>query len=765
MAEAHQAVAFSFAVTHDGLDVDFDLEVLRLIFHSGVRSWRKRITRFKNNVQNGFYPGSLSSLVVTQGALVAAEAAGRDWTLGLTDKLVLHFPKNTPGFRMLAAALIGLAGWAGAVLSIRQMLRLLLHYHGWMYEERGAGRKVSLATRSWLLLMQPFIRLARPQLYSFQGAIPSLPVPSLEDTCVKYLRSVRPLLDDDKYQRMEKLSTEFVNGIGRKLQRYLYLKRMWSTNYVSDWWEEYVYLRGRAPIMVNSNFYGIDTLLRHPSKIQAARAANVIYECLLFRRAIERQELEPIMVQGTVPLCSWQYERVFNTSRVPGIETDRIVHLNDSTHVAVYCHGKYFKLPLYHKGRLLKPCEMEIQLQRIIDDDSPVQPGEEKLAALTAGERTAWARCRQEFFSKGLNKVSLLTIEGAAFVVALDDQEYNYDPNDHNLLDDFGRGLLHGKGYDRWFDKSFTLVIGKNGRIGFNAEHSWADAAVIAHMWEFAISADVLGSGYKEDGHCKGAPEFEPPAPIRLKWEIPLACIDQIENSYQVSLSLLNDVDLRLYVHSAFGKGLMKKCRLSPDAFIQMALQLAYYRDAGKFNLTYEASMTRLFREGRTETVRPCTIESSQWVKAMHDESVSSTDRIQMLRKACQVHQRGYQDAMCGKGIDRHLFCLYVVSKYLEVDSAFLKEVLSEPWRLSTSQTPHGQTSKLDLSKNPDCISAGGGFGPVADDGYGVSYIIAGEDLIFFHISSKKSSPETDSNRFASQIGRALADMKSLFGF
>ena len=69
--------------------------------------------------------------------------------------------------------------------------------------------------------------------------------------------------------------------------------------------------------------------------------------------------------------------------------------------------------------------------------------------------------------------------------------------------------------------------------------------------------------------------------------------------------------------------------------------------------------------------------------------------------------------------------------------------MLSEPWRLSTSQTPHGQTNRLDLSKNPDCISAGGGFGPVADDGYGVSYIIAGEDTLFFHISSKKSSPVT----------------------
>lgn len=105
--------------------------------------------------------------------------------------------------------------------------------------------------------------------------------------------------------------------------------------------------------------------------------------------------------------------------------------------------------------------------------------------------------------------------------------------------------------------------------------------------------------------------------------------------------------------------------------------------------------------------------------------------------------QVGYQDAMCGKGIDRHLFCLYVVSKYLEVDSPFLKEVLSEPWRLSTSQTPHGQTGRMDLTKHPKCISAGGGFGPVADDGYGVSYIIAGEDIVFFHISNKKSSSQT----------------------
>jgi len=201
----------------------------------------------------------------------------------------------------------------------------------------------------------------------------------------------------------------------------------------------------------------------------------------------------------------------------------------------------------------------------------------------------------------------------------------------------------------------------------------------------------------------------------------------------------LNDVDLKLLVCDTYGKGFMKTCKVSPDAFIQMALQLAYYRDAGRFNLTYEASMTRLFKEGRTETVRPCSLESCAWVKAMDDSSIPNEEKIVLLGKACQHHQRGYQDAMVGRGIDRHLFCLYVISKYLEIDSPFLKEVLSEPWRLSTSQTPHGQTSKLDLTAHPDCISAGGGFGPVADDGYGVSYIIAGENLIFFHVSPKKA--------------------------
>ncbi|XP_043605399.1 carnitine O-palmitoyltransferase 1, liver isoform isoform X1 [Bombus pyrosoma] len=784
MAEAHSAVAFSFSITHEGWDVNFDREVLHLVWQSGIRSWKKRFFRFVNNLRSGVYPASLESLWFTIALVTAIHFAGYKVPYDLVGKAAPYLSGSSILAHLAGSFIVGLFLWLIVIYIMRYTLKLLLMYKGWMYESREKRSNASRVTKLWTTLVKLFFGWHKPMLYSFQGSLPRLPLPLVENTMKRYLRSVRPLLDDKNYSRMETLANEFQRGIGVKLQRYLILKSWWATNYVSDWWEEYVYLRGRSPIMVNSNFYGIDAILMYPTHVQVARAASVIYSCLQYRRLIERQELEPILIQGLVPLCSWQYERLFNTTRVPGLETDKIVHYQDSKHIVVYHKGKYFKVLIYHKSRILQACEIEIQMQQILDDKSEPSEGEEKLAALTAGERTAWAIAREEFFSKGVNKASLDLIEKAAFVVALDDVPYVYDPEDPDKLDQYGRILLHGKGYDRWFDKSFTLCIGNNGRTGFNAEHSWADAAVMSHMWEYVVSqeitnreadAPIMGSlweyviandvemGYKEDGYNKGVPEFTPPPPVRLQWDLNPKCIAAIEESNQVAQNLLNDVELRIYVHDAYGKGFMKVNSMSPDAYIQMALQLAYFRDSGKFNLTYEASMTRLFREGRTETVRPCTIESTNWVKAMESKNTTVETRYDLLMAAAKQHQKGYQDAMCGKGIDRHLFCLYVVSKYLEVDSPFLKEVLSEPWKLSTSQTPHGQTSLINLKKHPNCISAGGGFGPVADDGYGVSYIIAGENLIFFHISCKRNSPETNAARFAKQIERALADMKNLF--
>lgn len=771
MAEAHQAVAFTFTYHQDhSYDFSINLDALNIIWLAVVRSWKKRIARFFTHCKNGFFPSSTNFLFAMYALVVGLRLYYNFDTFNIMQSLEFYPPirsYESPYTRLLLSCLVySIAIWLIKAALLRYYLKFLLMYKGWMYESRSSGG-YSILSKIWLVNLQLLFRLSRkPQLYSYQSSLPKLPLPALKDTIQRYLRSIKPLCSSEEhYQDIQRKAIEFQNGIGKKLQLYLHLKSWMSTNYVSDWWEEYVYLRARSPLMVNSNYYGIDALLVCPTDKQTSRAANLIYSSIIFRRQIDRQELKPLMIQGLVPLCSRQYERTFNTTRIPGVETDKLVHLNDSSHVAVYHLGRWYKLIFHHKGKLLKPKQIEFLLDKIVSDTEDPTNAEEYISSLTTLDRAKWAKIReQKLLTNPVNRQSLRAIENAAFVVVLEDDEFEFDPNDPSKLDRYGQLLLHGKGNDRWYDKSLNLIVSKTGRCGFNVEHSFADAPVLAHYWEFTLGYDYCHLGYDDFGRCTlGPDEFNSNGVVRLNWNITEDLKTDLLDAHKNAVQILSDVDLRLLMHDAYGKGFIKCLKVSPDAYIQMALQLAYYRDVKHLSLTYEASMTRLYREGRTETVRPVTIESAEWVYSMDNPKKDVKERLRLLKTACEYHTLVIQKAMCGKGVDRHLFCLYIISRYLETENDFLKEVLSEPWKLSTSQTPHNQANILDPKRFPKHISCGGGFGPVADDGYGVSYMIAGEDLLFFHVSSKKSSKETDSARFANNINVALRDMKLMF--
>ncbi|XP_039220864.1 carnitine O-palmitoyltransferase 1, brain isoform isoform X3 [Crotalus tigris] len=738
MAEAHQAVAFQFTVSPEGIDLQLSHAAIKEIYLSGLRSWKKKFNQIRNGFVTGVYPASPSSWLFMVTAILVTQFSRLDPSMGMIDKIKEHLPVSNylsdQGLNVLSVLAFSTGLWLALIMTMRSILKMLLCYHGWMYEEHG---RISITTKIWLALVKIFSG-RKPMLYSYQASLPRLPVPAIKDTMRRYLESIRPLTTDAEFHRMTGLVRDFERTLGPHLQWYLTLKSWWAPNSVSDWWEEYVYLRGRSPLMVNSNYYGMDFLYVTPTPIQAARAGNLVYAMLQYRRKLIREEIKPSMLPNSfIPLCSAQWQRLFNSTRLPGMGQDKIQHLQDSDHIAVYHAGRLFRVSLYYKGRLLEPCELQAQFEAILCDPTPPLPGEEKLPSMTAGERDSWARARHTYFQSGINKQSLNIIEKAAFFLTLDTSEQGLlGPNPGQALDIYAKSLLHGHCCDRWFDKSFNLIVYRNGKAGINAEHSWADAPIVGHLWEYTLATDSFQLGYDDDGNCKGKMDPNVPPPQKLEWEIS---------------------------PEDFGKGHIKKCRTSPDAFIQLALQLAHFRDMNKFCLTYEASMTRLFREGRTETVRSCTIESCNFVKAVMDPHQTDNSRLRLFRVAAEKHQNLYREAMIGSGIDRHLFCLYVVSKYLGLDSPFLREVLSEPWRLSTSQTPIQQIELFDLQNNPDYVSCGGGFGPVDDNGYGVSYIIVGEDLINFHVSCKFSGQGTDAHRFGFNIRKAMNDILILF--
>ena len=297
-----------------------------------------------------------------------------------------------------------------------------------------------------------------------------------------------------------------------------------------------MYLRGRSPIMINSNYYSIDAIATSPTLNQAARAGHVVHLAFQFRRLLIKQELTPIVLHNVVPMCSNQYERFFNTTRIPGVETDTVAHLKDSTYVVVMHRGRFFRLCCYNKGRLLNSAELQRQIQGILNDPSTSDEGEAHLGALTASDRGTWAETRNRFFQSGLNKASLDVIEKAAFILVLDDYEYGYDPKDEMALSRFGALMLHGLGYDRWFDKSFQLIVGSNARIGLNGEHSWADAPVVGHFWEYIISNDFGGNNYDSEGNCYGTIMDVPPKAKKLRWEIPEECRNTIEKCKKVCI-------------------------------------------------------------------------------------------------------------------------------------------------------------------------------------------------------------------------------------
>jgi len=66
-------------------------------------------------------------------------------------------------------------------------------------------RSQSIMTLCWGALVRLFSG-HHPTFLSYQNSLPRMPVPSLSDTCRKFMLSMKPLLDDDEYKEMEALA-------------------------------------------------------------------------------------------------------------------------------------------------------------------------------------------------------------------------------------------------------------------------------------------------------------------------------------------------------------------------------------------------------------------------------------------------------------------------------------------------------------------------------------------------------------------------------
>eukprot|EP00753_Platysulcus_tardus_P015050 PLAT4745.2.p1 GENE.PLAT4745.2~~PLAT4745.2.p1 ORF type:complete len:641 (+),score=216.95 PLAT4745.2:280-2202(+) len=611
-------------------------------------------------------------------------------------------------------------------------------------------------------LVTPLTKRQKTVMLRFQAELPRLPIPPLHETLERFVASAKPVLSETDAATAKAEAEAFVEEGGGELDAALreYASQPSVASYLEEWWTD-SYLNDRAPCVINVNpSFLLQDGPTAESRDQVARAASLLRSVLNFHALVASGTLTPDKIRKA-PLCMSQFTRMFATTRVPGRSRDELRTAADSRHIIIACRNQFYKLDVLSPDgqQLLSDAAARAALQACLDDSAAVAADEAASSAvgvLTSLPRADWAELRAALCELHAdNAAAVSAIESALFLICLDDDA----PADtlsatrvllhgsHTLSED---GIQLGSCCNRWFDKSLQFIVASNGSAGINFEHSWGDghsvlrlAADVAADELQRLSDELRG---KRVRHPRSAEK--PPCPQRLRWRLNPVLTRGIAFAEASFGDLIRQTDLAVIDFDDFGKLAIVALRCSPDAFVQLAFQLAYYRLYGKLVSTYESVMTKRFLHGRTECGRSASSQALSFVRSFLDSSQSPSAKADALKAAVAAQVASVKACAKGLGADRHLFAMSALAD---------KHKLRKPRLLSGKAWKTLNTVLLSTSNCGNPALKLFAFGPVATNGFGVGYII-GRRTIRISVSSKHRQTE----RFSRAIATSLRDMLAL---
>ena len=605
---------------------------------------------------------------------------------------------------------------------------------------------------------------ALPSMH-FQSCLPRLPVPELDETLDKHLVALQPIVTPAQFADAEAAVADFRKGAGPELQAQLVAQDAANpdTAFFSKWWFD-MYLSDRQPLPINYNpqlTFKMDPSSDPAKNEQVARAAGLVHSSVRFMKTLTSGALAPDLFElnkersqagwyaplmkalppfpslpgpfqgasprlagtvmcGAYPLDMSQYENLFGSTRLPGARTDTLATaaqqgvaggLAAVRHIAVQRGGRFYSVDvLAADGSAVPTAELMGALQQIVDAPADAAADANGLGVLTTLPRDQWAIARAELVSDATNAASVATIDSALFVLCLDEASPGGEGCDMARMaaqevSAQGSTLLHGSGRNRWFDKSFELIVCANGRAAVNFEHSWGDGVCVLRyaneVFDDAAAAPLAAA----------AP---PSAPAReLAWNLSEGTAAAVAGAGETFDAWLDRLTVQVSLVPGLGSAFPKQAGVGQDALLQMAIQLGHYKLHGTTVSTYESASTAAFKHGRTETIRSATAEAAALCAAMESGGASAEQKVEAFKAAAKKHNGLTKDALMGKGVDRHLFGL---RKLAEQNGGAL------PAMFETEAMDVWGKIILSTSTLSSHALEGGGFGPVNDDCYGVGY-------------------------------------------
>lgn len=620
----------------------------------------------------------------------------------------------------------------------------------------------------------------------FQSSLFRLKIPSLEQTKQRYLTALEPVFKDDlRYTKTCSLVNDFFKTQANDLQAQLlqYDKTQKNTSYINNFWFN-MYLSSRIPLPLNFNpFLAWKDAATEGLNDQLVRSTNFIVSAIRFNRSLEENVLEPeVFSLGSgntsqkslyknvismtpdiiatpvsylfkvFPLDMSQYKNLFSSTRIPAKDKDYIkkASKSESKHVVVLRGGQFYVFDVLDSaGDLIAPEAIYANMKAIAA--MPRNKSHQSISELTAGNRDFWAGEREHLISLSVkNKSNLDKIDSAIFAICLDDVTFELDQvadGAHNFL----HGCNKSKPLNRWFDKSFSLIVTKDGHSAINFEHSWGDGVAVLRFFNDTYADSNTNAQITEpsevDLSLANVKELEFDLDNRIKESIRVVKDEFVKQTENLELGAVK--------YEKQSRDFFKKYNLSPDSMNQLAFQLAFKKAYNSTPVTYESCSTAAFRGGRTETVRPCTKETNECCDALlkrkQSDLISKSDIKALLSKCSVKHFQLCKEASMGSGFDRHLFALKEIGL---MSNANLHPIFSDPVYLDN------QKYVLSTSTLYGASFQGGGFAPVVENGFGLGY--GHVDSSFGVLVSSYKSARKNAE-FASALEESLEDIRLVF--
>ncbi|OQV15366.1 Choline O-acetyltransferase [Hypsibius exemplaris] len=602
---------------------------------------------------------------------------------------------------------------------------------------------------------------------------PKLPVPVQADCFQSYLEDLSAIVPREDWQKACELVGKFTarDGLGPLLHRKLEEHAQTVDNWAHDFWLDDMYFRMGLALPVNSNPGMVLRKQHFSSNYEWLRfTAEVMRGAVEYKLLIDAEAIPQQYTRSGEPFCMQQYNNIFHTYRQPGLNQDRRLRFTAQQHCIVATKGQFFQLAVFEDEQIRSAESLAHDLAFIVRHSDSDDAQQLPVGLLTTLDRRRWGETHKLLLEDPVNEKALASIEASLFIVCLDDECQVMSDIDVNEETTTLHEMIHGGGStahsrNRWFEKPLQLIVNREGFCGLNYEHSTAEGIPVVAMIESAFTKAVTWKdsyGKVQNGNHtngggvvteNGSGSVAKSEPKHLRWSLTPELQDILETTCMEIDRLAGDLELRVYRFDLFGKNIPKRHNMSPDCFVQLALQLAYYKSNGYLVATYESASIRRFTFGRVDVIRAATKQAKSWVEAMCLNGRSHEEKLKLFGEAMTKQTDVMNKAIRGQGVDNYFIALREIGtrETGEVPEVFQDDSFKcfNHFALSTSQVP--TTDERTFM----------GYGPVVSGGYGCSYNLH-ENQILFCISSWRSCRNTSTKLFSKNLDEGLMEMREL---